>query len=99
MILEQRQRDVPTNKYNNYNNSSNTKYNNKLSISSMEPPPRNWRTQYKRRQPQNVMNNINNFNQIEEKPTVPVKSVPAQPLATAALAPYGRVYQDNWKHL
>lgn len=95
MIQQQRQREVPNNKYNNYNNN-NIDYNNKQNISSMQPP-RLWRSQYKRRIIPNV-NNINNFNH-SEKPSVALKSVPAQPLATAALAPYGRIYQDNWKHL
>ncbi|EDV95081.1 maternal effect protein oskar [Drosophila grimshawi] len=80
MILQQRQCDS----------------GNNAVASAQEPqPPRLWRSQYKRRVPQNC--NLNYNLNMSEKPPV-VKMTQMQHLANAALAP-SCVYQDNWKHL
>ncbi|KAH8417332.1 hypothetical protein KR222_008880 [Zaprionus bogoriensis] len=97
MIMQQRQRDAPNNNHKNSTSNINN-HNNIVSYSKhsncSQAPPRLWRSQYKRRYPQKVNNNFN----YSEKPPV-VKTGPVQPLATVALASYGGVYQDNWKHL
>ncbi|KAM8703523.1 hypothetical protein ACLKA7_008189 [Drosophila subpalustris] len=81
MILNQRQRDNG----NNNNNNNNIMY--------AQEPPRLWRSQYKRRYPQKLNNNLN---MNEKLPAI--KLNPVQSLATAAMEPFC-VYQDNWKHL
>lgn len=85
MILHQRQRE-------NGNNNNNDKINNN-SIMYAQEPPRLWRSQYKRRYPLKLNNNLN----INEKPPSE-KTLPVQSLATTAVEPFG-VYQDNWEHL
>ncbi|XP_062122114.1 maternal effect protein oskar [Drosophila sulfurigaster albostrigata] len=82
MVLNQRQRENGNSKNNNH-------------ISAMQEPPRLWRSQYRRRSPQNENCNYN-LNTCEKPPAV--KIAPEQQLATAAMTPFC-IYQDNWKHL